>query len=164
MNTFTYTARNAEEHGRVLTFTLQGEYLRINLTGLADSVSEALTGKAEEEEGDAGQKLKEQAGPTTLKVLEEISGPLHVGDVSGSLKSGQFKLTAWKRVGGLRAAPIVLNMGQVDNPEAAGAFLEELKARKGAASRISSFFGPLDYWFGWLGILLVIVFFIRRKE
>ncbi len=163
MNTFTYTARNAQEPGRVLTFTLQGEYLRINLTGLADSVSEALTGKKEEEE-DAGQKLKEQAGPTTLKVLEEISGPLHVKDVSGSLKSGQFKLTAWKRVGGLRAAPIVLNMGQVDNPEAAGAFLEELKARKQVASRISSFFGPLDYWFGWLGILLVILFFIRRKD
>lgn len=163
MNTYTYTARNIENPGKVLTFTLQGEYLKVNLTGVADTVSDLLR-EQDQEEGGSESPIKDQAASTTLKVLEEISGPLHVSDVAGKLKDGRFTLTAWKRVGGLRAAPIVLKMGRVDNPQAAEAFLKELNMRKNSASRISNFFGPLDYWFGWLGMALVVLFFIRKRD
>lgn len=165
MNTYTYTARNADEPDKVLTFTLQGEYLKINLTGLADNLSQILE---EKEDPDAArEQLTSQVKPTTLKLLEAISGPIHISDVQGQLSgsSGEaLQITAWKRVGGLRAAPIVLNMGRVDNPQAAEAFLAELDNRKEKASTISKFFGPLDYWFGWLGLVLLVLFFIRREE
>jgi len=165
MNTYTYTARNAEDSDKVLTFTLQGEYLKINLTGLADNVGQILEEKDDPEA--AREQLTSQVKPTTLKMLEAISGPLHVSDVKGLISGpndDSLQITAWKRVGGLRAAPIVLNMGRVDNPQAAEAFLVELQNRKQKASRISKFFGPLDYWFGWLGLVLLVAFFIRRDE
>lgn len=165
MNTYTYTARNADDPEKVLTFTLQGEFLKINLTGLADNVSEVL-----QEKGDSEiikEQVISQVTPTTLKMLEEISGPLHISDVQGKLNGPEgekLQITAWKRVGGLRAAPLVLNMGRVDNPQAAEAFLAELRKRKEGASRISKFFGPLDYWLGWAGLLFMVLFFIRRDE
>lgn len=165
MNTYTYTARNAEDSDKVLTFTLQGEYLKINLTGLADNVGQILEEKDDPEA--AREQLTSQVKPTTLKMLEAVSGPLHVSDVKGQISGpngDSLQITAWKRVGGLRAAPIVLNMGRVDNPQAAESFLVELQNRKQKASRISKFFGPLDYWFGWLGLVLLVAFFIRRDE
>lgn len=165
MNTYTYTARNAEDSDKVLTFTLQGEYLKINLTGLADNVGQILEEKDDPEA--AREQLTSQVKPTTLKMLEAVSGPLHVSDVKGQISGpngDSLQITAWKRVGGLRAAPIILNMGRVDNPQAAESFLVELQNRKQKASRISKFFGPLDYWFGWLGLVLLVAFFIRRDE
>ena len=165
MTTYTYTARNAEDPGKVLTFTLQGDYLKVNLTGLADNVSQLL-----EEEGDTEEIIKQltsQAKPTSLKVLEEVSGPLHVSDVKGQLtgQTGEeLKIKAWKRIGGLRAAPLILKMGRVDNPRAAEDFLAELQSRKESSSRISKFFGPLDYWLGWIGLIGLVLFFIRREE
>jgi hypothetical protein len=165
MNTYTYTARNAEDSDKVLTFTLQGEYLKINLTGLADNVGQMLEERDDPEA--ARDQLSAQVKPTTLKMLEAISGPLHVTDVQGKLagpNGESLQITAWKRVGGLRAAPIVLNMGRVDNPQAAEAFLAELQNRKDKTSRISKFFGPLDYWLGWVGLVVLVLFFIRRDE
>ena len=56
-------------------------------------------------------------------------------------------------------------MGQVDNEEAAEAFVDELEQRKEETkSNASRFFGPLDYWIGWAGMLLLIGLFIRRPK
>lgn len=165
MKTYTYTARNVEDPDKVLTFTLEGEFLKINLTGLADQVGQLLDEKDDAEE--VKKQLGSQVKPTSLKMLEQISGPLHITDVQGKLTGAggdKLQITAWKRVGGLRAAPLVLKMGRVDNPEAAQAFLAELQTRQERASRISKFFGPLDYWFGWVGLVLLVLYFIRREE
>ena len=52
MTTYTYTARNVHNPDKVLTFTLQGDYLKVNLTGLEENLTEILSGK----EGSEGLK------------------------------------------------------------------------------------------------------------
>ena len=52
-------------------------------------------------------------------------------------------------------------MGQIDNVDAAKAFEEELIRRKESASHIGKFFGPLDYWIGWAGLVLLVGVLIR---
>lgn len=163
MSTYTYTARNIENPDKVLTFTLQGDYLKVNLTGLEENITEILVGDENLEGVKKG--LSNQAGPTALKVMEGISGPVHVSDVKADLsgvENGRFRITLWKRLAGLRAAPLVLDMGEVDNPSAARRFVEELESRRQAAGKISKFLGPLDYWLGWIGIALVGLYLIRR--
>ena len=163
MTTYTYTARNIHNPDKVLTFTLQGDYLKVNLTGLEENLTEVLSGK----KGSEGVKkgLSTQAGPTALKVMESISGPIHISDVSLKLlgdDQNQFRITLWKRLAGLRAAPVVLDMGEIDNSPAAERFGEELEARKESAGKISKFIGPLDYWLGWIGMALLTLLFIRQ--
>ena len=163
MSTYTYTARNIHDQDKVLTFTLQGDYLKVNLTGLEENITEVLSGKEGSERLKKG--LSTQAGPTALKVMESISGPVHVSDVSLKLfgeDQNQFRITFWKRLAGLRAAPVVLDMGEVDNSPAAKRFGEELEARKDSAGKISKFIGPLDYWLGWIGMAILALFFIRQ--
>lgn len=163
MTTYTYTARNIHNPDKVLTFTLQGDYLKVNLTGLEESLSEVIAGKEGSEAVKKG--LSTQAAPTALKVMESISGPVHISDVSLKLLGddlNQFRITLWKRLAGLRAAPVVLDMGEIDNPPAAKRFREELETRKESAGKISKFIGPLDYWLGWIGMALLALFFIRQ--
>ncbi len=165
MNTYTYTARNAGNPNKVLTFTLQGDFLKINLTGLEDDLAEIIGGDKNKE--NLKETISDQTGPTALKVMEGISGPVHLGDVSVRLSGenqNNFKITLWKRLAGLRAAPVVLDMGEIDNPPAAGKFAEELRARQESAGKISKFFGPLDYWLGWIGMALLALVFIRRPS
>jgi hypothetical protein len=123
---------------------------------------------AAESRGDEAKKqLKTQFKPTTLKVVENLSGPVHLGDVNVELDDdGQFTLNSWKRVGGLRLAPLNISIGPVDNPKAAEAFIAEFEQRRAASSHPSKFFGPLDYWFGWVGLVLVAMILIRwpRRE
>jgi hypothetical protein len=165
MTTYTYTARNIHDLDKVLTFTLHGDYLKINLTGLEDDLTEILTGK----EGSEGEKkgLSSQVGPTALKVMESISGPIHISDVSVKLSGDDrthFRITLWQRLAGLRAAPVVLDMGEIDNPSAAKRFVAEVEARKDTAGKISKFIGPLDYWLGWIGMAVLAFLMIRQPS
>lgn len=164
-NTYTYTARSARDPERVLTFTLYKNSLSVNLTGVLESLEQVAT--AERRGDEAKKQLKSQFKPTTLKVVENLSGPVHLGDVNVELDAtNQFALKSWKRVGGLRLAPINISIGPVDNPEAAEAFIAEFEQRRAASSHPSKFFGPLDYWFGWIGLVLLAVILIRwpRRE
>jgi hypothetical protein len=165
MNTYTYTARNAYQPEKVLTFTLEGDYLKVSLTGLEDNLSEIVS-NAEDLKGLKVQ-LAAQSGPAALRVLEGVSGPVHIKDVKVDL-SGEdqdhFRITLWKRLAGLRAAPVILDMGEIDNPPAAKRFLEELRSRQESASKIRKFIGILDYWLGWIGVALLAVILIRRPS
>lgn len=163
MTTYTYTARNVHNPDKVLTFTLQGDHIKVNLTGLEDNLTDILSGKEDQE--DKKSDLSIQAGPTALKVMERVSGPVHISDVKVDLLGqdlDHFRITLWKRLAGLRAAPLVLDMGKIDNPQAAKRFAEELQARKDTAGKISKLIGPLDYWLGWLGMGLLAIFLIRQ--
>jgi hypothetical protein len=165
MNTYTYTARNVDNPDKVLTFTLQGDFLKINLTGVEDDLVEIIAG--DKTKKNLKEAISDQTGPTALKVMEEISGPVHLSDVLVSLNGEdqkQLKITLWKRLAGLRAAPVILDMGEIDNPSAAQKFSQELRARQETAGKISKFFGPLDYWLGWIGMVFLTLFFIRRPS
>lgn len=158
-NTYTYTARSAQDPERVLTFTLYDDTLSVNLTGVLESLEQVATAESRGEE--AKKQLKTQFKPTTLKIVENLSGPVHLGDIKFDLNDGRFNLKSWKRVGGLRFAPLNISIGPVDNPEAAEAFIAEFEQRKAATSHPGKFFGPLDYWFGWVGLALVAVILLR---
>lgn len=158
--TYTYTARNAYDPEKVVTFTLYDGHLRVNLTGLLEDLGKITS--ADDKADEAKHQLQTQAKPTTLKVIEKLSGPIHVRDAYASLDEDEhLRLFAWKRVGGLRLAPLVVNAGKVDNPEAAEAFVEELEERSTFTEPIGRFFGPLDYWIGWIGMLLGIFVLFR---
>ncbi len=162
--TYTYTARNKENPNRIMTFTIFEDYLKVNLTGLVDQVSEVV------EEKDRQDAVKEflttQSGSALYKAVERLSGPVHVNDVSPSYAEGLFKLTFWKRVAGLRFAPLVLAMGDVDNPEAAEKFINTLKERQDLADTPGIFSGPLDYWATWMAMAIGIIVLIKwpRKK
>jgi hypothetical protein len=75
-------------------------------------------------------------------------------------------LTAWQRVRGLRLAPVALEILQVDNPDAAAAFVGELAARKQAVQSTALFPGPLDYWAGWAALAggLIAALWLRARR
>jgi hypothetical protein len=136
--------------------------MRVNLTGVLENLSKVAG--AEERREAAKEQLKPQLEPATMKIIESISGPIHMSDVDVQLDGtggDSLSVTAWKRVGGLRLAPVSIKIGQIDNPEAAEAFVEEVDTRKEDSSHIGKFFGPLDYWFGWLGIGILMFLLLR---
>ena len=159
--TYTYTARSVDDVNKVVTFTLLNGHMRVGLTGLLDQAQAIAS--AEEKSEELKRQAVVQARPTLLKIKEEISGPIKIGDVNASLSGDRLKVTMWPRMGGLRVAPVRINMGHVDNPDAAESFVDELEKRKETADA-RSFFGPLDYWVGWMGLLLLIGLFIRRPK
>lgn len=162
--TYTYTARNKDNPNRVITFTIFEDYLKVNLTGLVDQVSDVV----DEEDHQTAVKdfFSTQSGSALFKVVERLSGPVHVNDVNPKFENGQIKLTFWKRVAGLRFAPLVLSMGEVDNPESASQFIETLEERQNQSETPGIFSGPLDYWVTWIGLLVGLIILIKwpRKK
>lgn len=162
--TYTYTARSKDNPDRVMTFTIFEDYLKVNLTGLVDQVSEVIDNEDPQEAAKA--LFSTQSGTALYKVMERLSGPVHINDVTPSLEEGVLKLTFWRRVAGLRFAPIILLMGKVDNPEAAGQFIDTLMERQGQTDTPGIFAGPLDYWATWFAVVIGIFVLIKwpRKK
>lgn len=161
--TYTYTARNINNPDKVVTFTLYDGHMRVNLTGLLDQAKTVTD--ADEKSGELKKQVSLQAKPALLKLKEGISGPVHVTDIDATMDDDRLRVTMWPRVAGLRLAPVQLKMGQIDNEDAAEAFVDELKQRKGTTeSDARKFFGPLDYWIGWAGLMLLVGLFIRRSK
>lgn len=160
--TYTYTARSVEDPDRVVTFTLDNDHMRVNLTGLVDQVNNLE--EAEETTSEVKKQVLTQAKPLASKFMEEITEPVHVGDVDAALSDEHLRVTLWHRLAGLRLAPVGFNMGEIDNEPAAEAFIEELEARQEHAEHAGKFFGPLDYWLGWIGMALALVFLFRWPE
>lgn len=159
MQTFTYTARSVKDPDRVVTFTLDNGHMRINLTGLMDQASQVR--EADEPSSEIKQQVMSQAGPVVSKIAEELSEPVHISDVDASLEDDRLRVTLWHRLAGLRLAPVIFNMGQIDNEPAAEAFVDEIEERQKKTSHAGKFFGPLDYWLGWVGVVFAIVFLFR---
>lgn len=157
--TYTYTARSVEDPDRVVTFTLDNGHMRVNLTGLMEQAGKIK--EADETGSEIKTQLMAQAGPVMSKVAEELSEPVHISDVHASLSDENLRITLWHRLAGLRLAPMVFNMGQIDNEPAAEAFVEELEQRQEKEAHAGKFFGPLDYWLGWIGMVFAVVFLIR---
>ena len=160
--TYTYTARNANDPDKVLTFTLDDGHMRVNLTGVIEQANTIASSDEKPEE--LKHQVALQMKPTLMKLKEQVSGPVHINDVNAKLNDDQFMVTTWPRLGGLRLAPVRFKMGPVDNQDAAEAFVEELHQRQETKSDTRKFFGPLDYWIGWIGLLLLISFLIRKPK
>lgn len=158
--TYTYTARNVDNPDKVVTFTLDDERLRVNLTDLLDRVPTVAGSGSKPKE--LMHQVKTKTKPVVLKFREKMFGSVHISDVNVRLKDDKFLVRMWPRVAGLRLAPVGINMGEVDNEDAAEAFVEELEYRKETETAAKKFVGPLDYWFGWAGLMLLTGLFIRR--
>ena len=160
--TYTYTARAKDNPNTAMTFTIYGDYLKVDLTGLGEKISEVID---EDRRQDALKEvITKQAGSTLYYLLERLSGPVHIKDVTPIFENGQFTLIFWRRLAGLRFAPIVVSMGEVDNPEAAEQFINTLEERQELTETPSIFSGPLDYWVTWIAMLIGVIFLIRRSR
>lgn len=157
--TYTYTARNKDNPNRLVTFTIFDDHLKVDLTGLVDQVSEVID---EEHRQEALKEIiSSQTGTALYKAIERISGPAHVNDVTPIYKDGNLTITFWKRLAGLRFAPIVIVMGEVDNPDSCGQFVDVLAEQQERTESPGVFAGPLDYWFTWIALLIGIIALIR---
>ncbi|MBW6466982.1 MAG: hypothetical protein K0B06_10790 [Brevefilum sp.] len=157
--TYTYTARDKDNPNTAMTFTIYDDFLKVDLTGLGERITEIID---EDRRQDAFKDMIiTQAGTTLYYVLERLSGPVHIKDVTPSFNDGIFTLTFWKRLVGLRFAPVVVSMGEVDNPEAAEQFIETLEDRQGLTETPGIFAGPLDYWITWIAMLIGVILLIR---
>ena len=170
-NTFTYTARSALAPEEVVTFTLYDDRMSVDLGAPIEHVERALQDmqekpEAEEEEEEAKASFY-AIKPTAISLLERGTHPFRIGDVSAQARNGGLAVTAWVRAKGLRLAPVHFGWEQVDNPEGAHTFVEQLRARKEAASSPGWLRGPMDYWASWLllaGVLATALFWPRRRD
>lgn len=162
--TYTFTARDGLQPERTVTLTLYPEIVRINLTGLWDQLGRVAS--AEDKSEEVKSQLQSKLEPAALKLLETISGPVHIRDFNASQDGDRFSIHIWQRVRGLRAVPLFLVIDPVDNTDAAAAFLEELAERKLKASRAARFPGLFDYWITWIGLfsMFMAVFFWLQKK
>ena len=157
--TYTYTARAKDNPNKAMTFTIYDDYLKVDLTGLGEKISEVID---EDRRQDVLKNMiTTQAGTTMYYLMERLSGPVHIKDVTPVFDDGKFTLTFWKRVAGLKFAPIVVSIGEVDNPEAADQFIETLEERQEMTETPSIFAGPLDYWVTWFAMLIGVILLIR---
>jgi hypothetical protein len=157
--TYTYSARNKDNPNRMVTFTIYDEQLKVNLSGLVEQVSEVFN--EEDRKSAIKEVISTQSGTALYKAIERLSGPVHINDVTPIFKNGEFTLTFWNRVIGLRFAPIVIMMGDVDNPAAAEQFIKTLEERQDLADNPGFFAGPLDYWATWIGAVIALIVLLR---
>lgn len=163
-DTYTYTARNDHDPNKVITFTLVDHHLQISFADLAEKMARVVA--AEEQGEELKGLIHSQAEPLKLKAMEKFSGPYHVADISATLEDAHLKIKGWNRMLGMRLTPYSVDMGRIDNPDAAEAFVDQLRERKQNAPDPGRFVGPLDYWFGWVALFigLVVLFRWPRKS
>lgn len=175
--TYTYTARSAEHPERVVTFRLRDSRMSVSLGAPLEQVERTLQIGAGEEEPEAPEEALEEADevepadkpklwlkPMAVSLMERGMRPFHVDDVVAKAADDWLRVKAWIRAGNLRLLPFTLIEGRVDNPDAAHAFIEEVKERKTAAGL--SIFDLLDYWATWIvgGILMIVLFQRWRRQ
>ncbi len=171
-NTFTFTARSALASERVVTFTLYDQHMAVDVGAPLEHVERVVRGLGDEPETDAeaespgGAQTAYALKPAAVSLLEKSGRPFDIGDVYAQAKGDALTVTAWVRAKGLRLAPVRFAWKQVDNPEAAHAFAEEIRARSQDAPHPGRFRGLMDYWISWLllGVLLFALFMPRRDQ
>lgn len=166
VNTYTYTARSADNPDRVMTFTLHDHSLSVDLGVPLEHVERAVEARmAEEDEVDEYQ-VQSWLKPMTISTIERATRPFDVDDVDVDADDGQLQVRAWLRAGGLRVAPITLINEPVDNPGAAQAFATEVDKRQVVDTGLTKLLGLLDYWVTWLaaGLSMVLLLQIWRRR
>mgnify|MGYP001822878034 CR=1 FL=1 len=146
--TFTFTARNIEDPNRLATFTLQNGSVAMLLgDALVEQVESAMEALDEEQR----TQIRTWLQPAATGAVQAAIKPIPVNDFNADLSAdGDFHTTAWVRAGGLRLAPVRISWDQVDNPQGAAAFVQELERRQENMSAEKTGTGPFDYWATWL--------------
>lgn len=173
--TYTYTARSAENPERVVTFTLRDSRMSVGVGAPLEQVERAIElGRGEEKEEEVEEGVQVELGeaekpklwlrPVAVSLLERGTGPVHIDDVVANLMDDWLRVRAWIRTGGLRLIPITLIDGRIDNPVAAQDFVEEVQERKTVTGL--NLFGLFDYWATWIaaGILALVMFQRWRQK
>lgn len=175
--TYTYTARSAENPERVVTFTLRDSRMSVGVGAPLEQVERAIQlGRGGEgpEEGEVEEGAEVEVGeterpklwlrPVAVSLIERGTRPVHVDDVVANLAEDWLQVKAWIRTGGLRLIPITLIDGRVDNPVAAQDFVEEVQERKKVTGL--NVFGLFDYWATWVvaGIFALVMFRQWRRK
>lgn len=173
-DTYTYTARSAENPEQIVTFTLRDSTLSIGLGTPLEQIETVVQATGEGAEGEEaeeaqGSKPRLWLKPLALSLIEQVTRPFRVADVDAWTEQDWLHVRAWIRTGGLRLAPITLIAGRVDNPEAAHAFVAELEERKpAAAGPLGKLMGLMDYWATWLiagvGMIILLQSWRRKGE
>lgn len=167
-NTYTYTARSADNPEQVVTFTLHDHSLSVGVGVPLEHVERALGPEEGEGEAEAEHHIQPWLKPMAVSLIERGTRPFNVADVNARAEDEWLHVRAWFRAGGLRLAPITLIAGRVDNPEAARAFVQELNERKAPAAGLARVLGILDYWATWFLAGFLLVFLLeswrRRKD
>lgn len=176
--TYTYTARSADNPERVVTFTLRDSRMSVGVGTPLEQVERAIqigrgsedveAEKAVEEGVEIEPREVEQPKlwlrPLAVSLVERGTGPVHVDDVVANLADDWLQVKAWVRAGGLRLVPITLMDGRVDNPVAAQDFVEEVQERKTVKGL--NLLGLLDYWATWAaaGVVALVLFQRWRQK
>ncbi len=167
-NTYTYTARSAVNPSKVVTFTLHDHRMSVELGAPLEHVERALGIEEGETETEQEARIQPWIKPAAVSMMERVARPFNISDVDANVDDDRLQVTSWVRTGGLRLAPVIFLMEQVDNPEAAHAFASEVEERKASARHPGRFRGPLDYWAGWflVGFVVGVMLWIglRREE
>jgi len=174
--TYTYTARSADNPERVVTFTLRDSRMSVGVGAPMEQVEAAIelgrgTEVPEEEGAEEGAAAVEEAQaerpklwlrPVAVSLVERGTQPVHVDDVVAKVHDDWLTVKAWVRAGGLRVVPITLIDGRVDNPVAAGDFVEEVQERKTVTG--FNLLGLLDYWATWVGVGLAALILLQSSR
>jgi hypothetical protein len=165
-NTYTYTARNADNPAQVVMFTLHDHGLSVGMGAPLEHVERAIRASTAETETESEYRVQPWLRPMAISMIERATGPFDVDDVDARSADGWLQVRAWFRSGGLRLTPITLIEGRVDNPDAAQAFIQELEERKTSATGLARFLGLLDYWATWFiaGFLMVVLLESWRRR
>ena len=164
-NTYTYTARSAEDPSRMVTFTLRDHRLTVDLTTSAEDLRKALRSSQED-----------VAADETLTWIKTIAGPLHsrgddsfsLDDIDASVDRDALRIAAWTQSDDEHVQPIIISLDRVDNADAARAFVRELNRRKLSLARRQRLLGVIGqrlYWFltGFFTATLSL-FWLRHKR
>jgi hypothetical protein len=153
-NTYTYTARSANDPRKVVTFTLSNDKMLIDVAALLEQVERAVASRGngvegEGEEAEQAPRAWPWLTPGAASLLERATEAFHLSDVDAESPDGGLRVTAWVRANHLRLAPVLFRMKKVDNPRAADDFVNEIKRRKEEAPAGKRLPGLFDYWAGW---------------
>lgn len=163
-NTYTYTARSANNPEKVVTFTLHDDRMSVGTGAPLEQVMRVMeTVKSEEE----AAKPRVWLRPLAIALAERGTKPFRVEDIDARAEEDWLKVKGWVRIGGLRLSPITLMEGTVDNAVAAQAFVGEVEARKAALAEHPAFLNILDYWLTWFAagtFLLSLLQFWRGQK
>lgn len=162
--TYTYTARSVENPEKVATFTLKDDLISMQL---GDAILEQFTSASAIYSSDEAFQMTDMLKPVVAALAQMLLRPFPLADFNASFNEGTLSTTTWLRPGGLRLFPVSITWSEVDNPDAAEAFANEVANRKGALVVQESAASLTDYWATWIaigaaGILFLNSLFGRR--